>query len=1674
MNINELYIKYKDKSANKIDADTKNNILSNLSKIQTVNSVKEANDFINILALCRKAQIAMEGEKRNNTFRTLLSTGEEGVYVDDNSYINNRFMYELIQNVDDCKYSSLQDCKLDIDFDLDNDIMTLAYNEQGFLPKDVIAISDIGNSTKNHHKSVDQREVGLDQNDFQEIGEKGIGFKSIFGLADKVEIKSGFFNFYFDCEDFTIPKVLKVLNTKKTNGTVLKIYLNENITSQLYKMLEKKYKNTTSIINENPILFLNKITEIRYTCKNGFFGFKVSRNTNESNIKGEMMKIEYISSDPEQCRTIKCYRYTKEINYTIEECKSRFGVDEQKERKYKIEIITLADLKHFFEGRLYSFFPTEQSLSVPMIIHSPFKLNSARTKIANQSKTGDSTNLWFIHTKNETIQFIYEVLSDLALKIGFKIINFIPDFNIVSNLDCLLYDTELSRDEILNLKLFESTTGEHLAANELCILDKSDISLNDAKIIHKLLNIQTPMLNEKPKLRYTKDYGFKKIEDIDNHLFELALSDKSQTNICLKYLKDYIPNNFKGKNSYILDENQITYFSEFPNIIDFINTQTINYLKNTPSISFRLKSLPKESDEDLNRVKDYCNAKNGLDKTLSSFISNVSFVQDDFYEKDIYFMNCLFGSNIIETFNSLLKNVNIRYKNFLSFIRFDEIEKEMNHLINSNSCNETEFLDKIYEIRKLQKNILGRQYKNVLQLINESGTKPQRFLMEILQNIDDCIYEETPAVDISFKNNKLVVLYNETGFKKEHVASITAIGDSTKKYIENENLTGEKGIGFKSIFNVANKVEIHSNKFHFKLTSDEPTLPLRIDTKENTKGTRLEIEVKNGHIDEYFNENFLCKMCLCLKKVKNLTINNKPLKIIEKSNERIVQFNQKHEYYRFVYSFNISDINIRKERYDDSNANEKQQITYLVPKENKDCHIYSTFPTLETTKVPVIIDANLKLNTSRESILEENIWNKEIIKHIHDGFLWTLDQIKNIDYKKLAEIIPYDGYITQNFSSDYYLKDDIQSLPVYKVYNTNNKFISLKNGFIANELDKFIIKKWGYPNPKDVTKRVYYRPDCIDFDLEKITDSTFYTEPNFVDYCLDLADSDSYDVIHPKNLKDETFRNLLYNFLQEKYEKDYISESDFKEIGLEDWEIIPITQNKKTSYVKYSGNIYSASNIHNIPKDIMILEQDIMSIDLFQFIYYDSNPNQYINIKEYSETIILDEFVEKINSICSYESENNIGNELLKLYHSSKETFKLCVSKRIDEIQLSDIYFKNRKNEIISLENCYLPYEDEIGSILDYVIVDNKYVELAKLLNVECISEIDKINLLTSHFTSNSLLDLFKLKSLSKNIQFFNQLYLSMFAYGYYYLIQNEVYLKLMDSIEIGLEMKIQHIKNLSFSIDCDYISKYSSTLLNIFSSYPNHYLKLENMDKLIEFDNYNVINDIKNDLQTRKSEERIIQANSLIDNCYYFENLGTSILPIRLHNNHYTLLINQNITSEYDIVSTLKTFFQNAFSLSLNVTRDTERYTRDYYEEISSIDYNDNDEFEMTIAASFLNHDNVSEIKDFMCKPLHINNKIIGGYARTCPLCGAKVLTELTGMRLYRFKENNYMYEFISCPNCYENLRYSSDLKIDQEEFKNNYISFTSIINGEKWSVNHKKIRLGHKAVLNALNKKK
>ncbi|KAI1188940.1 hypothetical protein F5B17DRAFT_450976 [Nemania serpens] len=96
-----------------------------------------------------------------------------------------RFIFELLQNADDNSYSkALESGDVPyLSFRVHPSRIVVECNEDGFTDKNLAAICSIGKSSKTGAQGY--------------IGEKGIGFKSVFMAASKVHVQSGAFSFSF-------------------------------------------------------------------------------------------------------------------------------------------------------------------------------------------------------------------------------------------------------------------------------------------------------------------------------------------------------------------------------------------------------------------------------------------------------------------------------------------------------------------------------------------------------------------------------------------------------------------------------------------------------------------------------------------------------------------------------------------------------------------------------------------------------------------------------------------------------------------------------------------------------------------------------------------------------------------------------------------------------------------------------------------------------------------------------------------------------------------------------------------------------------------------------------------------------------------------------------------------------------------------------------------------------------------------------------------------------------------------------------------------------------------------------------------------------------------------------------------------------------------------------------
>lgn len=171
-----------------------------------------------------------------------------------------------------------------------------------------------------------------------------------------------------------------------------------------------------------------------------------------------------------------------------------------------------------------------------------------------------------------------------------------------------------------------------------------------------------------------------------------------------------------------------------------------------------------------------------------------------------------------------------------------------------------------------------------------------RFLLELIQNADDNHYSSrvTPSLTLSLYERDCRRYFhtdcNEVGFTIGQVDALAGLGKSTKSVDKNsrqKGYIGEKGIGFKSVFKVADVIHVSSGHYQFKLDRNQPigmVLPIlssfpcpRADlvSSDDKHNTQFLLEVKRR--DDYLEieqelKEVKPELLLFLRRLKQLRL----------------------------------------------------------------------------------------------------------------------------------------------------------------------------------------------------------------------------------------------------------------------------------------------------------------------------------------------------------------------------------------------------------------------------------------------------------------------------------------------------------------------------------------------------------------------------------------------------------------------------------------------------------------------------------------------------------------------------------------------------------------------------------------------------------------------------------
>ena len=214
-----------------------------------------------------------------------------------------------------------------------------------------------------------------------------------------------------------------------------------------------------------------------------------------------------------------------------------------------------------------------------------------------------------------------------------------------------------------------------------------------------------------------------------------------------------------------------------------------------------------------------------------------------------------------------LRNTNAHIRKAIDYFdnHYEETDEVIQRFIDESPLSNEEFITFI-AIRRLEglRRSSGNASSAMMdQIRREYKNTPWKFVEEFLQNADDCSYEGTPEITIVVdeRNSAIEFAYNERGFTRKDIWSLTQFSDSTKPsdkdltvnahengLFYNEK-TGRKGIGFKSVFSLDAEnviVHINSNGFGFRLdNSISSIVPVWEQPKVNDGKTHIRIELIN-------------------------------------------------------------------------------------------------------------------------------------------------------------------------------------------------------------------------------------------------------------------------------------------------------------------------------------------------------------------------------------------------------------------------------------------------------------------------------------------------------------------------------------------------------------------------------------------------------------------------------------------------------------------------------------------------------------------------------------------------------------------------------------------------------------------------------------------------------------
>lgn len=308
-----------------------------------------------------------------------------------------RIGYELLQNADDAAITP--GLSVDVQFYLLREYLVIRHNGLHFTPGNVKALCRYG-ARSNETTPPDENEKQLD---LQKIGYKGIGFKSVFNIADRVWVMSGDFTFRFDKHHWSgtpMPwQIVPVFTAweelpKKTGAVVYRNWV--NFVLEIKDGLDRqniRRRLATIFQQENTILFLRhtRCLELLYEDNAGVV--KSFRKLVRSSEQPVFILEKYDNGNLNETTRWHVTTFPvpvpSDARASLAHLNKRLCPEKLKTAE-EIEISFAAKLREdnavvpLATAVVFSYLPTEKRYEFPFLVNSNFLMNEARTELLNE------------------------------------------------------------------------------------------------------------------------------------------------------------------------------------------------------------------------------------------------------------------------------------------------------------------------------------------------------------------------------------------------------------------------------------------------------------------------------------------------------------------------------------------------------------------------------------------------------------------------------------------------------------------------------------------------------------------------------------------------------------------------------------------------------------------------------------------------------------------------------------------------------------------------------------------------------------------------------------------------------------------------------------------------------------------------------------------------------------------------------------------------------------------------------------------------------------------------------------------------------------------------------------------------------------------------------------------